>query len=64
MINKKQITKEDFDCTNKGVLLNKQGVKKFLVEIEDEMKSKIRINKQKKSYRSIINKEIIKLKNQ
>ncbi len=62
LINKKQITKDDFDKTKECVLLNKKGIKKFINEFEEELHSTVKVNsKQKMSYRKLLLREVQKI---
>lgn len=61
LINKHQINSEYFQETNKGVLLNKNGIKVFIEEFESLLQKVIIHNGKKLSYRSIIKREIFKI---
>ncbi len=62
LINKRQITKEHFIIKENETLLNKEGIKILLEEIEKNLQSVISVtNNKKMSYRSIIKQEAQKL---
>lgn len=58
MINKKIITKEDFEHRDNGVFLNKEGKKKFLEQIRRKLNTSINYNGQSINYRSLIKRDI------
>ncbi len=62
-LNKKIITKKDFDKELKGIMLNDKGRKKFLQHLEERLKQTIKHSKLKKpvSYRRLIRLELYKL---
>ncbi len=63
VINKKKITKRDFDNDLKGILLNDSGKRKFLESIEERLKQTIEHSKigKKVSYRRFVRLELYKL---
>ena len=62
-LNKKIITENDFEKALNGIILNDNGKKKFLKQLEERMKQTIMYSKLKKkvSYRRLIRLELYKL---
>ncbi|BBB31817.1 CRISPR-associated protein Cas1 [Thermotomaculum hydrothermale] len=62
-LNKKIITKKDFESALNGVVLNENGRKKFLTQFEEKEKQTIYYSKMKKkvSYRRLIRLELYKI---
>ena len=58
MINKKQLTINNFINKDNAVYLSKEGAVLFIEEFEETLKSTINITNRKWSYRSIIRREI------
>ncbi|MCF6094011.1 type I-B CRISPR-associated endonuclease Cas1b [Microaerobacter geothermalis] len=63
LINKKMITKKDFDKHTDGILLSEEGRKKFIVELDNRMKTTVNHRHLGKSvsYRRLIRLEIYKI---
>ena len=63
LINKNQISKEDFVKEEKGIMLNEDGRKKYLQKLQDRLAQTIKHNNLKKkiSYKRLIRVELYKL---
>lgn len=62
MINKKEISLDDFHKVGDGVFLNEEGMKKFVQKFEEKMRSVVKYKKLGKvSYRKLIRLECYKL---
>ena len=62
-LNKKIISKNDFEQALNGIILNEKGKKKFLTQLEEKLKQTVYYSKLKKkvSYRRLIRLELYKL---